>query len=103
MKHIAEHLFVSLIMFTLLGCGSKPLDKKYHIQTMWYDIRVGSTVKNDSINHELCKLAMADNATKSVKNEDFTYQELIDQGYELLAKTHTEEYADSLREVYSKP
>ncbi len=68
---------------------------------MWYDIRVGSTVKNDSINHELCKLAMAENAAQKVKNEDFTYQELIDQGYKLLSKTHSEAYADSLREVYS--
>lgn len=103
MKNFADCLFVSLLVLTLVACGTRPLDKKYHSQTMWYDIRVGSTVKNDSINHELCKLAMADNLTQGVKNEDFTYQELIDQGYKLLGKTHTEAYVDSLQEVYSKP
>ncbi|WP_460933819.1 hypothetical protein [Spirosoma humi] len=70
---------------------------------MWYDIRVGSSTKNDSINHELCRLAVAENTKHGLKNEDLTYQELIDHGYELLAKTHSEAYADSLREIYRKP
>ncbi|MFD2934994.1 hypothetical protein [Spirosoma flavum] len=69
---------------------------------MWYDIRVGSSAKNDSINHFLCGLAVTDNASHGVKNEDFTYQELIDQGYGLLGKTYPNSYVDSLREVHSK-
>lgn len=94
---------LALLLVTLLSCSSGPLDKKYHSNTMWYDIRVGSSVKNDSINHHLCGLAIAENATHGVKNEDFTYRELIDQGYKLLGKTHPEAYVDSLREKYSKP
>ncbi len=70
---------------------------------MWYDIRVGSSVKNDSINHELCRLAALENTAQGVKNEQFTYQELIDQGYTLLGKTHPEAYVDSVRQVYDKP
>ncbi|SOD89608.1 hypothetical protein SAMN06269250_3128 [Spirosoma fluviale] len=92
-----------LVLPAVLSCGSGPLEKKYRSQTMWYDIRVGSSAKNDSINHELCRLAVVDNTSRKVKNEDFTYQELIDQGYDLLAKTHPEAYVDSLREVHSKP
>lgn len=103
MKNSANRLLVSLFVLTVLGCGTKPLDKKYRSQTMWYDIRVGSNTKNDSINHELCRLAVAENATHGVKNEALTYQELIDHGYELLEKTHTQAYADSLQEIYSKP
>jgi hypothetical protein len=66
---------------------------------MWYDVRVGSKPKNDSLNHELCSQAVAENIKHGVKNEDFTYQELIDQGYALLGKAHSEAYADSLRET----
>jgi hypothetical protein len=102
MKNLTNCLLTSLVVLTLLGCGTKPLDKKYRSQTMWYDIRVGSSPKNDSINHELCRLAVAENATHGVKNEGLTYQELIDHGYELVGKTHTEAYVDSLRERYSK-
>ena len=66
---------------------------------MWYDVRVGSKPKNDSLNHELCSQAVAENTKNGVKNEAFTYQELIDQGYTLLGKAHTEAYVDSLREA----
>lgn len=103
MKNSTNCLLVSLFALAVLGCGTKPLDKKYRSQTMWYDVRVGSSTKNDSINHELCQLAVAENTKQELKNEDLTYQELIDQGYELLAKGHTEAYADSLREIYRKP
>ncbi|GAB2526653.1 hypothetical protein GCM10027085_16080 [Spirosoma aerophilum] len=92
-----------MLLLAALGCGSGPLEKKYRSQTMWYDIRVGSSPKNDSINHELCRLAVADNASHQVASEDFTYQELIDQGYELLGKTHPETYVDSLRKAHGKP
>ena len=102
MKNFTNRLPVSLLVLIALGCGTKPLDKKYRSQTMWYDIRVGSNAKNDSINHELCRVAVADNTTHGLKNEERTYQELIDHGYELLGKTHTEAYIDSLREIYSK-
>ena len=102
MKNFTNCLLASLIALAVLSCGTKPLDKKYRSQTMWYDIRVGSNTKNDSINHELCQLAVVDNTTHGVKNEELTYQELIDHGYELLGKTHTEAYADSLREIYGK-
>ncbi|GAB3777735.1 hypothetical protein GCM10028818_25410 [Spirosoma horti] len=102
MKNFTNYLLVSLFVLVVSGCGTKPLDKKYRSQTMWYDIQVGSSTKNDSINHELCRLAVADNTTHGVKNEDLTYQELIDHGYELLGKTHTEAYVDSLREMYGK-
>ena len=88
-----------LFILSLVGCGQKPLDKKYNSRTMWYDIRVGSKPKNDSLNHELCSQAVAENTRHGVKNEDFTYQELIDQGYTLLGKAHTAAYADSLREA----
>ncbi|AKD53560.1 hypothetical protein SD10_00225 [Spirosoma radiotolerans] len=91
-----------LVALTVLSCGTKPLDKKYRSQTMWYDIRVGSSTKNDSINHELCRMAVAENTAHGVKSEELTYQELIDHGYELLGKTHTEAYVDSLRELYGK-
>ena len=103
MKNYQNRLVLPLILFTMLGRGSGPLEKKYRSKTMWYDIRVGSNAKNDSINHELCQLAVADNASRNVNSEDFTYEELIDQGYTLLGKTHTEAYVDSLREVHSKP
>ena len=102
MKNRTNSLLVLLLIFTALGCGTKPLDKKYRSQTMWYDVRVGSNTKNDSINHELCRLAVTDNTKQGLKNEDLTYQELIDHGYELLGKTHSEAYADSVRKVYSK-
>jgi hypothetical protein len=103
MKNVANRLLLPLILWTLFGCSGGPLDKKYHSRTMWYDIRVGSSVKNDSINHELCRLAIAENAIHGVKNEDFTYQELIDLGYKQLSKTYADAYVDSLREVYNKP
>lgn len=102
MKHFTSCLAALLLFILAQGCGTKPLDKKYRSQTMWYDIRVGSNTKNDSINHELCRLAVADNTSHGLKNEELTYQELIDHGYELLSKTHSEVYADSLRDVYSK-
>jgi hypothetical protein len=102
MKNLMNRPLLLLFVFATFGCGTKPLDKKYHSQTMWYDVKVGSNAKNDSINHELCRLAVADNTKQGVKNEELTYQELIDHGYELLSKTHSEAYADSLREVYSK-
>ena len=103
MKNLVNCLLVSFFTLIVLGCGTKPLDKKYRSQTMWYDIRVGSNTKNDSINHELCRLAVAENARQGLKNEDLTYQELIDHGYELLGKTHTEAYVDSLQKIYGKP
>ena len=103
MKNSTNCLLVSLFALTTLGCGTKPLDKKYRSQTMWYDIRVGSSTKNDSINHELCRLAVAENTRQGLKNDDLTYQELIDRGYELLGKTHTEAYVDSLQKTYGKP
>ena len=99
MKNVAQILVMALFVLSLVGCGQKPLDKKYNSRTMWYDVRVGSKPKNDSLNHALCEQAVADNAKRGVKNEDFTYQELIDQGYTLLGKTHSEAYADSLREA----
>ncbi|GAB3026335.1 hypothetical protein [Spirosoma pulveris] len=101
MRDFTNCLVLLLMLSPMLSCGSGPLEKKYRSQTMWYDIRVGSNAKNDSINHELCRLAVTDNASRKLKNEDFTYQELIDQGYDLLAKTHSEAYADSLREAYN--
>lgn len=103
MRYIINRLIPLLLLFTMLGCGSGPLEKKYRSQTMWYDIRVGSSAKNDSINHELCRLAVADNTSRNVKNEAFTYQELIDQGYALLEKTKGKAYVDSLREAHRKP
>jgi hypothetical protein len=103
MRNLSDRLVVALLLLMVLGCGSGPLEKKYRSQTMWYDIRVGSSPKNDSINHELCRLAVADNSRRNVASEEFTYQELIDQGYELLGKTHPEAYVDSLREAHSKP
>ncbi|MCX6218924.1 hypothetical protein [Spirosoma sp.] len=103
MRNFTNCLVLLLVLPAMLSCGSGPLEKKYRSQTMWYDIRVGSNAKNDSINHALCRLAVDDNTSRKVKSEDFTYQELIDQGYDLLAKTHTEGYVDSLREAHSKP
>ena len=87
MKTLTNCLLMSFVVLTVSGCGTKPLDKKYRSQTMWYDIRVGSSTKNDSINHELCQLAVAENTRQGLKNEDLTYQELIDHGYELLGKS----------------
>lgn len=99
MKKFIQILVMSLFVLSLVGCGQKPLDKKYNSKTTWYDIRVGSKPKNDSLNHALCDQAVADNTKQGIKNEDFTYQELIDQGYTLLGKARTEAYADSLREA----
>lgn len=103
MKKILTILLLPLLLLSLASCGNDPLNKKYNGKTMWYDIRVGSNAKNDSINHELCEWAIADNTSHGVKNEGLTYRELIDQGYNLLAKTHTETYIDSLKQVYKKP
>ncbi len=103
MKKIATFLLLPLLLWSLMGCGNDPLDKKYNSKTMWYDIRVGSSAKNDSINHELCGRAIADNTSHGIKNEGLTYRELLNQGYELLNKTHTETYVDSLKQVYKKP
>ena len=99
MKKLSQILFIPLFVLSLVGCGTKPLDKKYNSKTMWYDIRLGSKPKNDSLNHELCGQAVAENTRHGVRNEGFTYQELIDQGYTLLGKAHSEAYADSLREA----
>ena len=73
MKKITQVLFMPLLVLSLVGCGTKPLDKKYNSKTMWYDIRVGSNAKNDSLNHELCNQAIAENTRQGVKNEGFTY------------------------------
>ncbi|MVM33152.1 hypothetical protein GO755_24135 [Spirosoma sp. HMF4905] len=100
MKKLVQLLVMPSLVLSLFACGQQPLDKKYTSTTMWYDIRVGSTPKNDSLNHELCSQAVAENAKHGIKNEGFTYQELIDQGYELLAKARSKAYADSLREVH---
>ena len=100
MKKHTQFLLMLLLGLSLAGCGNKPLDKKYNSKTIWYDIRLGSNAKNDSLNHELCGQATAENNRHGKKNEDFTYQELIDQGYKLLRKAHSEAYVDSLREVY---
>ena len=99
MRKFARILLMPLFVLSLVGCGQKPLDKKYNSRTTWYDIKVGSKPKNDSLNHALCDQAVAENTRKGVKNEDFTYQELINQGYTLLGKAHSEAYADSLREA----
>ncbi|GAB4019630.1 hypothetical protein GCM10028808_57920 [Spirosoma migulaei] len=101
MKKRIQLLISPLIVLSLLACGQQPLDKKYNSTTMWYDVRVGSKPKNDSLNHELCAQAVAENAKHGVKNEDFTYQELLDQGYELMGKAHSEAYADSVQKAYN--
>ena len=101
MKKLTQVLLMPLLVLSLIGCGQQPLDKKYNSTTMWYDIRVGSKPKNDSLNHELCSQAVAENTKHGVKNEDLSYQELIDQGYELVAKAHSEAYADSVRKAYN--
>lgn len=101
MKKRIHVLVMPLLVASLIGCGQQPLDKKYNSTTMWYDIRVGSKPKNDSLNHELCAQAVAENTKRGVKNEDLTYQELLDQGYELMGKAHSEAYADSVRKAYN--
>ncbi|WP_460965783.1 hypothetical protein [Spirosoma litoris] len=100
MRKTFQLLIIPLTILSLFACGQQPLDRKYNSTTMWFDIREGSKPKNDSLNHELCNQAVADNTKRGVKNDGFTYRELIDQGYELLAKAHSKAYADSVREAH---
>ncbi|MVM34380.1 hypothetical protein GO755_30390 [Spirosoma sp. HMF4905] len=98
MKEVIKIVAISTSTLILFSCSS-PLDKRYNSETMWADVREGSTKATDSLNHELCGQAVADNAIHGVKNEDFTYRELIDKGYKLLGKAHSEAYIDSLRKA----
>ncbi|MGA0558346.1 hypothetical protein ACO2Q8_16925 [Larkinella sp. VNQ87] len=75
-----KKLLMALMAFVLLGCD--PLDKKYdqekHEQVM--------ADHADSASRVAFRRAMVENEVNDVRNEEFTYQELIDQGKALERK-----------------
>ena len=74
-------LLIALMAFALLGCD--PLDKKYEKES--YEQVIADHA--DSASQVAFRRAMVENEVNDVRNEEFTYQELINQGKALERKT----------------
>lgn len=74
MKKLLAVLLTNCILLLLGGCNS--LDKKYDKENYAEVI----TEHADSASRSAFNRATVENDINDVRNEDFTYQELIDQG-----------------------
>ncbi|GAB3922486.1 hypothetical protein [Larkinella terrae] len=74
--------FVSFLALSLILLSCNPLDKKYD-KEKYAEIMAKNA---DSTSQSAFNRATVENEINDVRNEDFTYQELIDQGRALQRK-----------------
>ena len=74
MKKLLTLFLTIALSFALLSCN--PLDKKYDKENYSKVIEEHA----DSVSRSAFHRAMVENEINDLRNEDFTYQELIDQG-----------------------
>ncbi|WP_146624466.1 hypothetical protein [Larkinella arboricola] len=80
MKRFLVVLLTVFTSFSLVSCD--PLDKKYN-KEQYSEVMAEHA---DSASRSAFNRAMVDNEINDIRNEDFTYQELIDQGKTLQRK-----------------
>ncbi|GAB3336384.1 hypothetical protein GCM10027299_46370 [Larkinella ripae] len=83
MKKHGPLLLILALSTALLSCD--PLDKKYE-KEKYSEVMADHA---DSANRSAFNRATVENDVNDVRNEDFTYQELIDQGKALQKKDLT--------------
>ncbi|RRB07115.1 hypothetical protein [Larkinella rosea] len=74
MKKSIQFFAMIFISFSFLGCD--PLDKKYSKENYTEVLKQNA----DSVSQSAFQRAIVENEINDVRNEDFTYQELINQG-----------------------
>ncbi|KAA9356749.1 hypothetical protein [Larkinella humicola] len=80
MKKLLTLFLTASVSFTLLSCD--PLDKKYDPEKYSKVMEAHA----DSVSRSAFNRATVENEINDVRNEDFTYQELIEQGKVLQKK-----------------
>lgn len=80
MKTLMNLLLTVFVAISLLSCD--PLDKKYTKEN--YPEVIANHA--DSVSQSAFQRAMVENEINDVRNEDFTYQQLIEQGKALQKK-----------------
>ncbi|RRB17701.1 hypothetical protein [Larkinella knui] len=83
MKKLVTLFLLSFSSFALFSCD--PLNKKYDKEK--YSEVISENA--DSVSRSAFNRATVENEINDIRNEDFTYQELIDQGKAIQKKEQT--------------